>query len=238
MLNLNIAIGKESLRILEEKIVRIYRLFTAVLALIVIACLSGVEGQYSMPPSIVTPNAASQYAQYYTMPKVSAPIPHISVPAQTAIAGMTPATIYLGPQQQPVPYSQYLANVNNAVGPSLWIQGVRSWTQYVTVPQGATVPLIAISPIGGNGYLGEILNGLSYNSNYYFYPNSQLTFYADTIGQHTLSVNINGQPSNQVTINVIAYVPPQKYLTHRHIGHNIGGYIDHGNRGRHSRWQG
>ena len=211
---------------------RIYRLFTAILALIVIACLSGVEGQYSTPPSIVTPNAASQYAQYYSMPTVSSPIPHISVPAQTDIVARTPTTIYLGTQQQPVPYAQYLANANNAVVPSLWIQGAGSWTQYVTVPQGATVPLIAVSPTGGNGYLGEILNGLSYNSNYYFYPNSQLTFYADTIGLHTLSVNINGQPSNQVTINVVAYVPPQKYLTHHHSGHNIG----HGNRGHHSRW--
>ena len=201
---------------------RIYRLFTTILAIIVIACLSGVQGQISAPSSIVTP---SQYAQYYTMPTVSAPIPHISVPAQTVIAGMTPATIYLGTQQQPVPYAQYLANPSNAVVPSLWIQGVGSWTQYVTVPQGATVPLIAVSPTGGNGYLGEIINGMTYNSNYYFYPNSQLTFYADTIGQHTLSVSINGQSSNQVTINVIANAPPQKYLTYHHSGHNVGGYI-------------
>ena len=216
---------------------KIYGIFSTILAIIVLACLFGVQGQYSTSSSVVTPNAASQYTQYYTMPTVPAPIPHISVPAQTAIAGMTPTTLYLGTQQQPVPYSQYLANANNAVVPSLWIQGTGSWSQYVTVPQGATVPLIAVSPTGGNGYLGEILNGLSYNSNYYFYPNSQLTFYADTIGQHTLSVSINGQSSNQVTINVIAYVPPQKYLTHHHSGHNIGGYIGYGNRGHHSRWQ-
>jgi len=56
-------------------------------------------------------------------------------------------------------------------------------------------------------------NGTAYNSNFYFYRNSQLTFYADAIGQHTLSFNISGQLSSQVTINVIAFVPPQNYLT-------------------------
>ena len=182
------------------------------------------------------------------MPTVSAPSTHISAPAQTLIAGKTPAILYLGTQQQPVPYSQYQANTNNAVVPSLWIQGAGSWTQFVTVPQGATVPLIAVSPTGGSGYLGEILNGAAYNSNFYFYPNSILTFYADTIGQHTLSVNINGQPSNQVTINVVAYVPPQTYLTpynypaiwystptYHNSGHHTGGFVGHGIRGFHGR---
>ena len=225
---------------------RNHRLFMTVLAIIAISCLSGVQAQ---PLGIVTPNAASQYAQYYTMPTLSAPIPHISVPAQTAIVGKTPAILYLGTQQQPVPYSQYLANANNAIVPSLWIQGTGSWTQYVTVPQGATVPLIAVSPTGGSGYLGEILNGMTYNSNFYFYPNSILTFYADTIGQHTLSVSINGQPSNQVTINVVAYVPPQKSLTpynypaywysaptyYNSGHHHIGGFVSHGIRGFHGR---
>ena len=225
---------------------RTYRLFTVLLAIIVIACLSVVQGQINAPSSIVTPNATLQYAQYYTMPTVSVPSTHISAPAQTLIVGKTPATLYLGTQQQSVPYSQYQANANNAVVPSLWIQGTGSWTQYVTVPQGATVPLIVISPTGGSGYLGEILNGITYNSNFYFYPNSILTFYADTIGQHTLSVSINGQPSNQVTINVVAYVPPQAYLApynypafgysvpeyyNYNSGHHIGGFVGHGIRG-------
>ena len=228
---------------------RTYRLFMALLTIIVIACLSVVQGQISAPSSIVTPNATSQYAQYYTMPTISTPSTHISTPAQTAIVGKTPAILYLGAQQQPVPYSQYQANANNAIVPSLWIQGTGSWTQYVTVPQGAAVQLIAFSPTGGNGYLGEILNGITYNSNFYFYPNSILTFYADTIGQHTLSVNINGQPSNQVTINVVAYVPPQTYLTpynypafwysaptyYNSGHHHIDGFVGHGIRGFHGR---
>ena len=103
---------------------RTYRLFMALLTIIVIACLSVVQGQISAPSSIVTPNAATQYAQYYTMPTVSTPSTHISAPAQTAIVGKTPAILYLSTQQQPVPYSQYLANANNAIVPSMWIQGV------------------------------------------------------------------------------------------------------------------
>ena len=161
-------------------------------------------------------------AQYYTQPTASAPSTHISVPAQIAIVGKTPAIVYLGNQQQSMPYSQYQANANNAVVPSLWIQESGSWTQYVQVPQGATVTLIAVSPIGASGYISEVLSGATYNSSFYFYPNSMLTFYADTIGQHTLYVNINGQSSNQVTISVIAYVPPQGYpTTYNYYGHII-----------------
>jgi hypothetical protein len=83
----------------------------------------------------------------------------------------------------------------------------------VAVPQGAIVTLLAIYPTGGNGYLIEIFNGTKYNSSFYFYRNSQLAFYANAIRQHMLSVNINGQVSNQVTIDVIAYLPPHNYLT-------------------------
>jgi len=164
-----------------------YRLFMAILAIIVIACSFGVQGQFQeqnvTPSSTVTPNAAFQYTQYYNMPTVSAPSIHISVPIKTATVGKSPATLYSGTQQ-----------------PSLWVQG---YTQYAVVPQGATVTLIAVSPVSANGYLSETLNGATYNSNFYFYPNSILDFYADTIGQHVLSFIINGQPSNQVVINVV-----------------------------------
>ena len=89
----------------------------------------------------------------------------------------------------------------------------RELSTYVEVPQGAEVTLIAVSPNGAGGYLSEILNGQRITPAFTPILNSMLTFYADTIGQHTLSVNVNGQSSNQVTINVIAYVPPQCYPT-------------------------
>ena len=166
---------------------KIYRLLSTLLAIIVLACLFGVQGQLQVTPSngystAAPPSAAQnplQYSQSYTMSPVSA---HISAPVKTAIVGKTP-----------VPYS-------NTIIPYMWIQGTGSWAQ---VPQGATVTLLAISPAGANGYLSEILNGATYNSNFYFYPNNQLTFYADTIGQHTLSFSVNGQSSNQVVIDVV-----------------------------------
>jgi hypothetical protein len=192
---------------------RIYRPILILLFIIAIACLSGVQGQSETSSSIVTPNEASQYTQYYAIPAVSAPSTHISIPVQINVLGKTLTSRYLGTQLQAVPYSQYQSNGNITGVNSLWIQETPSWTQYIEVPQGAKVTLIAVSPADGSGYLSEIQNGTAYNSNFFFYRNSQLTFYADTIGQHVLSFTINGQPSNQVTINVIAYVPPQCYPT-------------------------
>ena len=125
------------------------------------------------------------------MPSMSGPSNHISAPVPTLIEG------------------QIQASPNN-VGPSLWIQGDGGWTQSATIPQGSTATLIAISPTGGSGYLSEMLNGTpSYNSNFYFYPHSQLTFSGYAIGQYVLSYSLNGQSSNQVAINVTAYVPPK-----------------------------
>jgi hypothetical protein len=169
--------------------IKIFKPFLVLIVLVAAACSYDVQGQNSMP-------------------SVSSPIAHISAPQQTLIVGNIPATINLGSQQQSVQNSQYQAGVKNA-GPSLWIQGDGGWIQYAAIPQGSTVTLIAVSPTGGSGILSEMLNGTTYNYNFYFYSSSQLTFLADAIGQHVLSFNANGQTSNQVTINVIAYVPPQ-----------------------------
>ncbi|MGD0954605.1 MAG: hypothetical protein ABR985_19840, partial [Methanotrichaceae archaeon] len=112
-----------------------------------------------------------------------------------------PSTLYLGEQMQPVPYSQYQSSSAYTGANSLWIKGATTWTQYTVVPQGATVSLFAISPTGGSGSL--ISDGQIYSNNYVFYPNSLLTFYAGTIGRHTLSFAINGQSSNQVVLDVV-----------------------------------
>jgi hypothetical protein len=119
---------------------------------------------------------------------------------------------------------------SNAGANTLWIQGATNWTQYTTVPQGTTVTLIATSPAGGKGYLDEIADGLMYNFDQEFYPSSQLTFYADTVGQHTLYFMINGQPSNKVTIEVTGtsnygsvYYPYQYYYP----GYYSGYYPDY-----------
>jgi len=210
-----------------------YRLLLALLSLILLACLSGVEGQYvqyptsngysatlnpisSGYPTIQTAQVGqttdvSQYSQYYTMGP--APNTHITAPQQFIIEGSTPATVYFGNQQQPVTYSQYQSNPTYAGGNSLWIKGSASWTQYVAVPQGSSVPLLALSPKGGEGFINEIdPNGKTNNYDLYFYPVSLLSFYADIPGRYVLSFVLAGQPSNQVTIDVVGtYKAPSYY---------------------------
>jgi hypothetical protein len=206
---------------------KLSRFFTALLALIVLACSFGVQGQYTttqsqIMSSVTSSNATSssvnsQYTQYYGMPTGSAPMVHIGASVPFDISAKTPSNVYLGSQNQAMPYAQYVSSPSTGAN-SLWIQGATNWTQYVTAPQGATVTLIAISPAGGKGYLNEIANGLMYNFDQNFFPSSQITFYADTVGQHTLYFMINGQPSNKVTIEVTGtsnygsgYYPYQYY---------------------------
>jgi hypothetical protein len=187
------------------------RFFPALLALFILACLFGVQGQYTTTQNQTTSSVSSsgvssvsvnsQYSQYYGVPTEPAPSAHISAPVPFDVNAKTPSNLYFTSQSQAVPYAQYMSSPNAGAN-SLWIQDATNWTQYVTVPQGATLALIAISPAGGRGYLNEILNGLMYNFDKTFYPSSQLTFYADKTGQHTLYFMINGQPSNKVIIDV------------------------------------
>jgi hypothetical protein len=202
---------------------KIYRLFSTFLAIIVIACLFGVQGQFqeqyvtpSSGYSTTTSSSAQnplQYTQFYTTAPGSAPSNPIGAPQQFEIAGNMPSTVYLGEQMQPVPYSQYQSYPIYAQANSLWIKGATAWTQYAAVPQGATLSLYAISPTEGSGALTFVnSDGQTYSHNYIFYPNSLLTFYADTIGRHILSFAVNGQSSNQVVIDVIGtYTQPSNY---------------------------
>ncbi len=193
---------------------KLSRLFPALLVLIVFVSSFGAQGQYatSSSPSTVQVGATSQYAEYYTMPG-SVPGTHISAPAQFDITGKLPSYLYFSTLNQAVPYPQYMSNPANTGVYSLWIQGATDWAQYAAIPQGASVSLLAVSPTGGNGYLNEIRpDGSMYNSNFYFFPYSMFTFYADTIGRHVLSFGINGQVSNTVIIDVTGtYVPPVNY---------------------------
>jgi hypothetical protein len=182
---------------------KFYRLFSTFLAIIVLACLFGVQGQIQVAPSTTAPSATqnpAQFSQYYTMTSGPAPSNPIGAPQQFEIVGM-PSTVYLGEQMQSVPYSQYQSSPTYTGANSLWIKGATTWTQYAVVPQGATVSLLAISPAGGSGFLAS--DGQTDSNNYVFYPSSLLTFYAGTIGRHTLSFAINGQSSNQVVLDVV-----------------------------------
>jgi hypothetical protein len=212
------------------KIMKKYRLLTALLSLVLLACLSGVEGQYLQytpqqgevigePTNVVSvgypttaqASQADQFAQYYTMG--SAPNTHITAPQQFIMEGNTPTTVYFGQQQQPVAYSQYQSSPTYNKGDTLWIKGLDSWAQHAQVPLGALVTLLAMSPNGGSGYISDTHpNGRTYTFNYFFYPDSQLIFYADSPGRHTLTFGIPGDPSNPVTIDVMgSYNPPTFY---------------------------
>lgn len=196
---------------------KLSRFFPALLVLIVFAGSFGAQGQYATSSSTSTVQVgATSYTQYYAMPG-SAPSTHISVPVQFDITGRVPANLYFSTLNQAVPYSQYMSNAANSGVYSLWIQGATDWSQYAAVPQGATVSLMAVSPAGGSGYLNEMRpDGTTYNSNFYFFPYSMFTFYADTIGRHVLSFVINGQVSNTVIIDVTGtYVPPVNYYLPR-----------------------
>ncbi len=216
---------------------KMLRVFQALLALILLASLSGVQGQYNATTvgyssqyntstvgySATAPNtvqASAQYAQfsqYYTMNTGPAPTTHIGVPQPYEIAGNTPTTIYFGNQMQPVRFSQYQSTPTFSESNSLWIKGATSWSQYAVVPVGANVSLLAMSPNGGSGVLNFVdANGQTYSYNYFFYPISQLNFYADIPGRHTIYFVVGGTPSNQVVIDVagtttMTYAPTNSY---------------------------
>jgi hypothetical protein len=183
---------------------KIYKLFSTVLAIVVIAWLFVVQASATGSPF--------EYSQFYTMTPGSVPSNAISAPQQIEIAGNIPTHVYLGEQMQSVSYNQYQSYRSYFGGNSLWIKGATAWTQYAVVPQGATVSLLAISSTGGVGSF--ILDGQIYSNSYIFYPNSQLTFYAGTIGRHMLYFAVNGIASNQLVIDVVAgssYMQPNYY---------------------------
>jgi hypothetical protein len=185
---------------------KIYRLFSTLLAIIIIACLLGLQANATGDPL--------QYSQFYTITSGQAPSNSIGAPQQFEIAGNIPSRVYLGEQMQSMPYTQYQSYSTYTGANSLWIEGATAWTQYAVVPQGASVSLLAISPTGGSGILNFVdSDGQTYSRNYLFYPNSQLTFYAGTIGRYTLSFAINSQSSNQVVIDAVGgtYTQPGNY---------------------------
>jgi hypothetical protein len=128
------------------------RLIIVLLALVLLACLSGVQGQYATPSNgnmATAKNASSQYSQYYTMNDGIVPSTHIGVPQQIEIAGNMPMTVYFSNQMQAVPFTQYQSTPTYSESNSLWAKGSTDWSQYVAVPVGANVSLLAISPKGG-----------------------------------------------------------------------------------------
>ena len=187
------------------------------IALLVMLTLASAQtpSMYSVanPSSGLGQSNASQYSQFYQMLSGPAPSNKISAPEQYDIAGHAPNNVYLTMQNQAVPYSRYQASTNLS-GNTLWIQGTTDWAQYAVVPQGSTVSLIAISTAEGIGNFNfKDYDGQIYGNNFYFYPDSHLTFYADNPGRYTLSFVSGNKSSNTVVIDVTGvYTPPSNYL--------------------------
>lgn len=189
------------------------RLMPVLMVLIAVTSLSGVQGQfqeqYSAPPNTYPANAPGasddplQYSQFYNM--ISGPVPSnpIGAPQPFDLGSNLPSALYFGEQMQPIPYSQYQASPAYTGSTAMWIEGTDAWTQYAMIPQGAIVSIIALSPSSGSGLLVfEDSDGQIYSHDYFFYPNSLVTFYADKAGRHIFYLSLNGQTSNQVVIDV------------------------------------
>ena len=165
----------------------------------------------------VSQNSVLQYSQYYKMAP-QAPSQPLTAPVQYQLPGQEPSMLYFGSSQKAVQFSQYQTSASYAGMNSLWIQGASSWTQYAQIPQGASLSMIAVAPTNGNGYMYEANpDGTLIKNGYLFYPYNQMGFYADTIGQHLLFFMVNGQPSNVVVVDVIAYQPPPPVISYASI---------------------
>jgi plastocyanin len=170
----------------------------------------GKESQFSMfsqffhTTSGPAPKTHITHPQNYPLRNLGSFSVYFNVPKYTTSYSTTyfvPSSYHL----YSIPFSQYYSNyASYSGGTSLWIQGTTGLTQYVTIPLGASLSLIAMSPTGGYGYIYETApGGISSTNNYYFYQYSQMSFYASSVGQYVLLVSINGRLSNAITINVV-----------------------------------
>lgn len=166
----------------------------------------------AIPVSSAAPTISSEassrfdlqkFSPYYSM-EASESGALLASPAEAELNDIAPQMIYYGSDQKAVPYSQYQTYAASTGSNSLWISGASSWTQYVVVPFGSYLNMIAATPSGGYGYLYKIHpDGTLDKSAYSFYPYNLIGFYADKLGENQLFFNIDGQPSNVIVIYVV-----------------------------------
>lgn len=110
--------------------------------------------------------------------------------------------VYVG--QSSIPLSTYQTTFGNY----LWIEGAQAWSQYVSIPQYSSIPLVAYTPTGGQGEILEMYPRGStqgvYKGIYYdFNPGyNKLIYRGDVAGRHYLLFAVNDQPSNSIIIDV------------------------------------
>lgn len=187
-------------------------LLSALMAFILFACLSAVNGAEPVALSGYQGSALSNfensalYTEYYGSTMGSAPASLLTAPAQVDLTGKAPATVYFGTAMQKVDYSTYQPA---AVSNSLWLAGSTSWSQYAMVPQGSMVNLLAISAKEGQGaFVVYHPSGQRYEFNYFLFPSSQLQLYADKPGRYQVSFVVDGAASNTVIVDVTGTSTP------------------------------
>jgi hypothetical protein len=187
---------------------KIVRLIVAVALMIGFAAAVEIEGSWlEEPPAEQNqlPQESLDFTQFYSM----VPGGPAEGTEQFSLTDQQPATLYVGgPDQEAMAYSQLQSYSAFTGGNSLWIKGTSSWTQYVQVPQGAHLSLVATTPGGGFGYLYEIYPSGKLDRSYsYFYPTTRIGFIADEIGQHVMLFTANNFASNAIIIDVKGYFP-------------------------------
>jgi hypothetical protein len=187
---------------------KIVMLFVAIALITGLAVAVEIEGSWLEEPPVGQDQLSQvslDFTQFYSM----VPGGQEAGTEQFSLTGQQPTTLYVGgPDQEAVAYSQLPSYSAFTGGNSLWIQGTSSWTQYVQVPQGSHLSLIAMTPGGGFGYLFEIYPSGKLDRSYsYFYPTTRIGFIADEIGQHVLLFTANNFASNAIIIDVKGYFP-------------------------------
>ncbi len=166
----------------------------------------GTFYQQGVPETTFTP-----FREYYTTTGTPAVAVgrRIGTPTRFDISQRTPTNIYYAAGQG-LPYSQYASLVPSRTN-DLWVQGAGNWSQYVTVPVGTQLQLIANVPVGGPGGFYEVIQAnattLEYNVYQFFQGYNTMSFNADQVGRHMLYFVVNNQPSDVVVVDVFSQAP-------------------------------
>ncbi len=100
------------------------------------------------------------------------------------------------------------ASYQTTISKYLWIENDNKLLQYASIPQYASLSLIAYTSTGGPGEILEMFpsdsnQGVYQRTLYKFNPgNNRIPYRSDVVGRHHLLFNLNDQSSNGIIIDV------------------------------------
>lgn len=151
----------------------------------------------------------SPFREYYAATDPASEDGIISSPGRFNLTQGAPTYVFYG-SGQGLPFSQYLSMEPSRAN-DLWIRGAENWTQYIVIPIGAAVELVANVPGGGSGGFYQTVQTESASlrfGTYQFYQGyNSMRFRPDRIGRHLLYLVAGSQPSNVVIIDVFSQAP-------------------------------